>query len=110
MNPPCGTMMITRVGCADDALASSVSVSVVVLAVELVVLLALVELGAGAGLYAGADAPNHEVKPDHMLLPAWGWPLPMYGGVAIGYPTNFETRLPSVRICSSRFAYDASEL
>ena len=110
MNPPCGTMMITRVGCADDALASSVSVSVVALVVELVALLALVELGAGTGLYAGADPPNHEVKPDHTLLLACGWLLPMYAGVAMGYPTNFATRLPSVRICSSRFAYDASEL
>lgn len=99
--------MITRVGCA-DVLASSVSVGA--LAVELVALLALVELGAGAGLYAGAVPPNHDVRPDQALLAACGWPLPMYGGVAIGYPTNFATRLPSVRICSSRFAYDASEL
>jgi hypothetical protein len=45
-----------------------------------------------------------------MLLPAVGWPLPIYAGAAMGYPTNFATRLPSVRICSSRFAYDASEL
>jgi hypothetical protein len=99
--------MITRVGDADDALAS---VSVSALTLELVVLLALVELGAGAGLYAGAVPPNHDVRPDQTLLPACGWPLPIYAGVAIGYPTNFATRLPSVRICSSRFAYDASEL
>lgn len=104
--------MITRVGCADDdVVASSVSVGALALAVEVVALLALVELGAvGAGLYAGAVPPNHEVRPDQALLAACGWPLPMYGGVAIGYPTNFATRLPSVRICSSRFAYEASEL
>jgi hypothetical protein len=105
-------MMITRVGCADDdVLASSVSVGALAVAVEFVALLALVGLGAvGAGLYAGAVPPNHGVRPDHALFAAWGCPLPMYGGVAICYPTSFATRLPSVRICSSRFAYDASEL
>jgi hypothetical protein len=92
--------MITRVGCADDG----------VLPTAPAVVLGLVLVALGAGLYAGADAPNHDVRPDQMLLPGCGWPLPMYAGVAIGYPTNFATRLPRVRICSSRFAYDASEL
>lgn len=95
-------MTITRVGCADDDAFAFVPGVVVELA------LGLVELAAG--LYAGAEPPNHDVRPDQMLLPAVGWPLPIYAGAAMGYPTNFATRLPSVRICSSRFAYDASEL